>query len=276
MPRIMHTGTLALCGALALLIAGCAGDTPAAYVQLQDSIKQSIVKDDQRPVQSVGCTPRVQDVSYGDGFAHLRCVVSFTNGSSYTTAATIEARAYQVAGYNFEFDEPGPIDITTAPLPQPRVSLGAASAGSLFHAGNLAPVINELSLRFPSKQLVLSMALYPGELEAVIGADGEARLVTAHPSGALTVGPQTQFDGERTGIEISQLDPGVPGRLANTIAAHGGVPVSHLGRFVLGFAGEDAIWRIYPTTGAVRFQAHILGDALERVEGSRTTSLSER
>ncbi len=273
----MHKPWLALSGVVVelLLVAGCSSGTPA-YVELQDSIKRSIIRDDQRPVRSVACTPQVQDVSYADGVVHLHCVVAFTTGSWYTTAASIEARSYQVAGYNFEFDEPGPIDITTAPLPQPQVSLGATSAGSLYYARNLAPVVHEIWSRFPGKRLILSMALYPGELEAVIGSTGEAQLVTAHPSGAMTVGPQTQFDGERSGIEFSQVNPVVPQQLARTIAARGGVPISSINRFVLSFAGEDAFWRIYPASGSVHFRAHIQGDSLERISGGDTKPLNKQ
>lgn len=269
----MHKPWVGLGGALAVLaLAGCSSGTPA-YVELQDSIKRAIIRDDRRPVQSVACTPRVQDVSYDDGLVHLECVVSFTGGSSYTSAATIEARSYQVAGYNFEFDEPGPIDVTTAPLPQPTVSVGATSPGSLYYARNLAPVVHEIWSRFPGKRLILSMALYPGELEAVVGSSGEAQLVTAHPSGAMTVGPQTHFEGERSGIEFSQVNPDVPQQLAKVIAARGGVKISQLGRFVLGFAGEDAFWKIYPSTGSVRFRAHIQGDSLERIAGTQSKPL---
>lgn len=189
-------------------------------------------------MRSVAYTPRVQEVSYHDGYVNLTCVVSFPGGSSYTTAATIRARSYQVAGYNFQFDEPGPLDITTAPLPRPTLSRSAASA-SLFYDRNLRPVIEELSARFPSNQLILSMAIYPGELEAVIGAGGEGRLVTAHASGALTVGPPTEFEGERSGIEIPQLNPSVPERLVKLIAARGGVPIG-------GGARHALIARHYP------------------------------
>ena len=211
---------------------------------------------------------------YHDGYVHLTCVVSSTDRSSYTTDATIEARAFRVAGYNFEFDEPGPLDITTAPLPQPTVKASATGSGSLFYASNLQQVVDVLKSRFSGNQLILSMALYPGELEAVIGADGEARLVTAHPSGALTIGPPTRFEGVRSGIEISQLNARVPERLAAAIAAHGCVPTGEIARFVLGTAGGDAIWKVYRASGSVRFQAHIMGDALKRISGGRTTRLN--
>ena len=49
----MHKPFVALGGVLAMLpLAGCSGGTPA-YVELQNSIKRNIVKDDQRPVRSV-------------------------------------------------------------------------------------------------------------------------------------------------------------------------------------------------------------------------------
>lgn len=274
MARVIGKCALVPCGVLAaLLLAGCSSGTPA-YVLLENSIKHSIVTDDQRPVRSVACAPHVQDVSYEDGYVHLNCVVSFTDGSSYSTDATIQARSYQVSGYNFEFDEPGLIDITTAPLPPPKVAASATSSGSLFHANNLQQVVDALKSRFSGNRLILSMALYPGELEAVIGANGEAQLVTAHSSGALTVGPQTQFDGQRSGIEISQLNPRVPEQLVNTIAAHGGLPIKDIDRLVLGSAaGGLAIWKIYPTSGTAHFQAHIQGDSLERVVAARTIPL---
>jgi hypothetical protein len=110
----------------------------------------------------------------------------------------------------------------------------------------------------------------------VIGSSGEAQLVAAHPSGVLTVGPQTQFDGERSGIEFSQVNADVPQQLAKVIAARGGVKISQLDRFVLGFAGEDAFWKIYPSTGSVHFRAHIQGDSLERISGAQAKPLGTR
>jgi hypothetical protein len=216
----------------------------------------------------------VKDVSYSDGFVHLNCFVRFPDGTSYSTQATIEARSYQVEGLNFEFDEPGPLDITTAPLPRPSVSVGAASAGSLFYARNLRKVVTSLAARFTANDLILKMALYPGEAIAVIGADGQAQLVTAHNSGTLTVGPQTSFDGQRSGIEISQLDPAVPQRLARLIAKRGRVPISKLDRFVLALPGDLADWQIYPSAGQTWFKAHILGDSLKQISPDRTRSLN--
>jgi hypothetical protein len=254
--------------AVAALLGGCGGDTPA-YVELQNSIKTSILRDDHRPVDSVACTPHVKDVSYSDGIVHLNCLVRFKDESSYTTRATIEARSFQVAGYRFGFDEPGPLDITTAPLPRPAVSVPATRAESLFSARNLRPVVNALAKRFGNDELILALALYPGELEAVFGANGEARLVTVHTSGQITVGPETTFEGQRSGITISQLDPRVPQRLARLIAARYAVPVSQLDRFVtISLPDDVAGWDVYPTAGAGRFRAHLHGGSLERI--SRT------
>ncbi len=250
--------------AIALACAGCGGGETAAYVALENSIRSTIAQQDGRSVQSVACTPHVKTVEYSDGIANLSCLVQFPDGSSYTTAATIEARAFQVAGYNFTWDGPGPIDITTAPLPKPTVDVSPTSSGSLFYARNLGPVVRRLESQFPSSELVLSMALYPGALIAVLGANGHARLVTAHSSGALTIGPPTSFEGERSGITVSQIDPAVPERLARQIASRYGVAPDALERFVLSYHGELANWDIY-TAGALRFQAHLDGGSLRPV-----------
>jgi hypothetical protein len=269
------TWPVARAGALAVtaLLAGCSSETPA-YVKLQDSIKSSIVQDDHRPVDSVACTPHVKSVSYGDGIVHLNCHVRLKDESAYDTRATIEARSYQVAGYRFGFDEPGPLDITRARLPRPRVPVPATSAQSLFFARNLRPVVKALAKRFGNDPLILSLALYPGELEAVIETNGEARLVTAHTSGALTVGPATPFEGQRSGITISQLDPRVPQQLARRIAARGGVPISGLDRLIMVLLPHNlAGWDIYPATGVDRFRAHIDGPSLEKISPSGTRPL---
>jgi hypothetical protein len=263
----------AAAAAIAALLAGCATEPTPAYVSLQNSIKQTITTKDRRPVSSVACTPHVNDVSYSDGYVDLNCTVHFADGTSYVTPATIEARSFQVEGWNFSWDGPGPLDITTAPLPRPTTPVAATSGSSLFYARNLRPVVSALAARFGTNQLILALALYPGELEAVVGANGQARPVTAHSSGALTVGPPTNFDGERSGITISPLDPAVPQRLARLIAAHGGVPAGQLDRFVLTFPGDLAGWDIYPATSGVRFQAHVQGDSLEEVSGSQTRAL---
>jgi hypothetical protein len=40
-------------------------------------------------------------------------------------------------------------------------------------------VIRRLTARFGSRDLIIGLALYPGELDAVIGANGEARAAPA-------------------------------------------------------------------------------------------------
>jgi hypothetical protein len=262
---MVRPATQLLCCLLAgVLLAGCSGDTDVTTV-LGNSIKSTIEKDDQRQVSSVDCTPHRSDVSYSDGIVHVNCTVTFADGTTWSTPASIEARSFQVTGWNFNFDDPGPVDITTAPLPQPNVSVAANSPGSLFFARNLRPVYRALKARLGTTQLVLQMAIYPSEVLAVVGANGQARLITAHPSGAMTLGPETSFDGDRSGIDETQLDAGVPQQLAREIAGRGGVPVSGLDRYVLASHGGDAYWEIYPKTGTDWFQAHVLGDSLVRV-----------
>jgi hypothetical protein len=119
------------------------------------------------------------------------------------------------------------------------------------------------------------MALYSGELEAVIGANGEARLVRVTYSGAVQVGPQTSFTGSRVGIAFSQLVPRVIQRLTKLIAARGGVPVAHIDRFVLtsNLPHGDSGWTIYPTSGSTRFQSLVLGDQLVMITPSGTRAL---
>ncbi len=109
------------------------------------------------------------------------------------------------------------------------------------------------------------------------GANGSARLYTAHSGGGITVGPPTSFSGERSGIEVSQLDPAVPERLARRIASRAHVSTAKLARFELAAEGELEDWEIYATDGSDRFRAHIEGDALSRVSASgvsRPVSLS--
>ena len=76
------------------------------------------------------------------------------------------------------------IDITTAPLPSPDVSLAATSPDSLLLAANLAPVLGKLTARFGSRDLFVQLAIYPGEVEAVIaGTTAKARAVAATYTG---------------------------------------------------------------------------------------------
>ncbi|MCX4094967.1 hypothetical protein [Nocardia sp. alder85J] len=79
----------ALLAALPLLAAaGCGPNTDASYA-LQNAMKAHLTNVDHRPVDSVSCTPRVHDTMRGAA-AHLHCLVRFTDGTSYTAAATIQ------------------------------------------------------------------------------------------------------------------------------------------------------------------------------------------
>jgi hypothetical protein len=249
----------------AVLLAACGGQTPA-YVDLQDSIQTTLTNKDHRPVRSVACRPRVNNVSYNDGIVDLSCFVHFTDGTSYRTSATIEARSYQVAGYDFTWYDPSPRDITRAPLPPPSTALSPTSARSLFYGRNLRPIVRALARRFRSSQLILRLAIYPGELEAVVGASGRAQRVTVTYAATLTVGPSGSFSGERSGIDISQLNPAVPEELALLVAARGHIPMSRLDRFVLTFLPHRlAGWDIYTTDGERRFRANLQGDTLKKL-----------
>ncbi|WP_329561049.1 hypothetical protein [Kitasatospora sp. NBC_01266] len=55
---------------------------------LQNAMKSHITTQDHRPVASVSCTPHVHDTERGQT-ARLRCLVAFTDGSSYTAGAAI-------------------------------------------------------------------------------------------------------------------------------------------------------------------------------------------
>ncbi|WP_152648594.1 hypothetical protein [Streptacidiphilus anmyonensis] len=68
--------------------AGCGPNTDA-YAELQDAMKSHITNTDHRPVASVACTPHVHDTMRGDT-AHLRCLVVFKDGTSYTANAEIQ------------------------------------------------------------------------------------------------------------------------------------------------------------------------------------------
>jgi hypothetical protein len=74
-------------GALVCAATGCGGSSDA-YVSLQNAMKSHISTKDHRPVRSVSCTPHVHDTVRG-ATAHLNCLVVFTDGTSYTAAATI-------------------------------------------------------------------------------------------------------------------------------------------------------------------------------------------
>jgi hypothetical protein len=106
------------------------------------------------------------------------------------------------------------------------------------------------------------MAIYPGELEAVIAdSGGEARTVSATYTGTLAVGPLVPFTGARDGISFSQLIPAVIQRLTGLVTAKGKEPLARISRFVLdnGLPGGNSGWTIYLTSGDTRFQALVLG-----------------
>ena len=73
-----------------LVPAGCGPNTDA-YVSLQNTMTSHITQQDGRPVESVSSTPHVHD-TMREETAHLRCVVVFTDGSSYTANAIIQTR----------------------------------------------------------------------------------------------------------------------------------------------------------------------------------------
>jgi hypothetical protein len=269
LPRAAFAAALA-----SALLAGCGGSTPV-YQILQNSISTTLASKQHRAVRSVACTPRVGDVSYSDGIVNVTCVVAFKDGSSYSTPATIEARSFQVTGWNFTWQGPPSKDITQTELPAPVAPITPTSSQSLFYEHNLKRALNALAHRFRHGQLILSMSLYPAQLEAVIGANGSARRVVALSSGTLTVGPSTAFYGSRSGITISQVNPAVPQELARLMAARGGLPMARVDRFVLAFLpGSLAGWDIYPTSGPARFQSRLQGDALKRIAPGATRSLN--
>lgn len=209
----------------------------------------------------------------------MTCVVRFTNGTSYTTQGTVTNTSQDFdfgAAYSYSFYDPPGVDITKAPLPQPTVRLAATSPASLFAAHNLAAVIKQLTGRFGRHDLIVQMALYPGELEAVIAANGgQARPVSATDTGAVKVGPSVSFTGSRSGIYFAQLVPGVIQHLTRLIVARGGVPLAGINRFVLtnSLPDENSGWNIYLTSGTARFQSLVLGQHLVMITPSGTRAL---
>ncbi|MFJ4657270.1 hypothetical protein ACIP5Y_38895 [Nocardia sp. NPDC088792] len=73
---------------VAVVVAGCGPNTDA-YVALQNAMQKHITQDDHRPVRSVACTPHIHD-TMREETAHLRCVVQFQDGTSYTANAVIQ------------------------------------------------------------------------------------------------------------------------------------------------------------------------------------------
>jgi hypothetical protein len=259
--------------AVIVLVTGCSGlkksidninRSDSASGGLQSYIGNELATKFHRQVTSVSCTPYVDEVVQ-DSSANVSCVVRFADGSSYTTSATITdpATVDQVAYYTYSFTDPPALDITTAPLPRPVVTLAATNSSSLFRQNNLAMVIKKLTSRFGTSDLFVQLALYPGELVAVIaGNGGVAWPVSVTDTGAMTVGPQADFDGTRSGIDFSQFVPGVIEQLTELIVAKGGVPLSAIARFVLtnSLPDQNSGWNIYLTSGTTRFQALVLGE----------------
>jgi hypothetical protein len=272
---------------LAVLASGCssvrkaidnANHAAAASTDLEGFIQGQLTTKFHRSVRSVSCTPYTDEVLPGDS-ANLTCVVVFTDGTSYTTPATITdpSNDPDIATESFSFNDPPAVDITTAPLPSPAVTLSATSSRSLLLASNLAPVVKKITARFGSQDLIVQMAIYPGELEAVIaGNGGQARAVSATYSGALTVGPLVSFNGSRSGIDFSQLEPGVIQQLTELITSKGGASLASVSRFVLtnSLPDDNSGWTIYLTSGSTRYQALVLGEDPEIITPSGTHALS--
>ncbi|PWI43007.1 hypothetical protein [Streptomyces sp. ICBB 8177] len=74
--------------AVATTAATSCGPNTDAYVALQNAMKSHITNVDHRPVASVSCTPHVHD-TMREETAHLRCLVRFRDGTSYTASAAI-------------------------------------------------------------------------------------------------------------------------------------------------------------------------------------------
>jgi hypothetical protein len=160
------------------------------------------------------------------------------------------------------------VDITRAALPRPTGAavISADDPGSLFKASNLAPVLAQLARRFGSDGNVVALALYPGQLDAVIaGDDDQARLVTAGTTGTLTVGSPVSFEGARQAVDISQLSAAVPQRLAKGIDLLAKVPATGLDRFVIDLSGQLARWRVYPIQGSADFEALLTGGEIRQL-----------
>jgi hypothetical protein len=270
--RLLVVSVMVFAPAIALA-AGCssvrkavdnANASAAAYSDLQGFIRDQLTTKFGRSVRSVSCSPHVDQVLPGDT-ADLRCAVVFADGTSYSTPAKITDPSTDpdIATESFSFNDPPAIDITTAPLPSPSVTLAATSPDSLLLAHNLATVLSKLTAGFGRQDLIVQLAIYPGEVEAVIaGNNGEARAVTATYTGALTEGSLAAFEGPRNGIDFSQLVPGVIQRLTELITTKGKVRLGSVSRFVLtnSLPGGNSGWTIYLTSGSTRFQALVLGN----------------
>jgi hypothetical protein len=170
-----------------------------------------------------------------------------------------------------------PTDITRAALPRPAGAavIAATDSASLFRSSNLARVLNGLTHRFGPNENVVNLALYPGSLELVVAdGNGHARLVSATAAGTPSIGDTVTFEGSRQAVNLSQLSPTVPQRLAREIQQRGGVPTRKLDRFELDLSGGLAHWQVYPTSGSTHFKALLTGRSLIRISPSVTQPLS--
>lgn len=125
-------------------------------------------------------------------------------------------------------------------------------------------MVSKLTKRFGSGDVIVQLALYAGELVAVIADNNnDAFPVTITYSGTLTVGPIGSFSGSRNGIGFSQLQPAVIAHLAAQIAARG----PSVARFVLtsSLPGQNAGWNIYLISGSTRYQSLVLGGNLTEI-----------
>ncbi len=124
-------------------------------------------------------------------------------------------------------------------------------------------MVAALDSRFRDQSIV-QLAIYPGELQAVIvNGHNQARLVTTGPERQAEGWSGLELIGSRNAIYPEQLNPTVPGRLSSLINLRGGVALARLARFELYFRGPDAGWNIHPISGAIRFQSVLQGDSLK-------------
>ena len=268
-----------------MMLAGCGGvkkdidrmnTSQEAYSELQGFVRTELTTKFHRSVRSVSCTPHVNEV-LPTSTAHLTCVVRFTDGTSYVSRAAVidPSTDPDIATYTYRFADPPAQDITTAPLPAPAIRLSAADSGSLLSASNLTPVVRRLSSRF-GKYLIIQLVVSAGAVQAVIAADGQARLVTATGTGSITAGAPVGFSGSRNAISFSQFKPAVIQKLARKITSRAGIPLARISRFVLtnSLPGGNSGWTIYLTSGSSRFQALVLGQELDEITPSGLRHLS--
>jgi|HubBroStandDraft_5_1064220.scaffolds.fasta_scaffold07032_6 hypothetical protein len=275
---------MAMAVAGSIILAGCGGvrkdidrinASGEAYSELQGFIQAKLATTFRRPVRSVSCTPHVSEVLPAST-AHMTCVVDFTNGTSYVSQGAVidPSTDPDIATYTYSFTDPPAIDLTTAPLPMPASRLSAASSGSLLSASNLGPVLRGIRKQF-GKYLIVQLDVSPGELQAVVAANGQARLVTATSTGSITAGPPAGFSGSRDAISFSQLEPRVIQQLTAEITSRAHIPLARISRFVLvsSLPGGNSGWNIYLSAGSTRFQALVLGQDLKEITSAGTRQL---